>query len=58
MLMLLKDLNIKTLNTGDKSGRLVLVTLDPKDIGELKQLAEEREVDIYFKLLDNGENKN
>ena len=56
--MLLKDLNIKTLNTGDKSARLVLVTLDPKDIGELKQLAEEREVDIYFKLLDNGENKN
>lgn len=55
--MLLKDLNIKTLNTGDKSARVVLETLRPEDIVELKELADVMEVEVYFKVVDNQKNK-
>lgn len=49
MRMLLKDLNIKSLVTGDKSARVTLETIYPQDIEKLAGLATETEVDVEFK---------
>ena len=48
LMMLVKDLNIKTLNTGDKSARITLETLYPQDITQLKDLADETEVMVQI----------
>lgn len=48
MRMLLKDLNIKSLVSGDKSARITLETLRPQDIETLAGLAEATEVDVTF----------
>lgn len=48
LLMLVKDLNIKTLNTGDKSARITFETLYPQDITQLKDLADETEVIVQI----------
>jgi hypothetical protein len=51
--MLLKDLNIKTLVSGDKSARIVLETLNPQDVSELAKLADEMEISVTFDKDDN-----
>lgn len=46
--MILKDLNIKTLVSGDKSARVVLETTDPEDVNELAKLSGETFVRVTF----------
>lgn len=46
LIMLVKDVNIKTLVTGDKSAWLKLETLYPDDVVKLGQLADVQEVKI------------
>lgn len=46
--LLVKDLNIRTLVTGDKQARVVLETLDPNDIEALSKLATQMEVLVTF----------
>jgi hypothetical protein len=48
MRLLVKDLNIKTLNTGDKSARIVLETLYPDDIPTLALLSDKTEIEVVF----------
>lgn len=48
MKMLIKDINIKTLVSGDKSGRITLETLDPEDTAVLAALHDKTEIDIQF----------
>lgn len=50
MEMLIKDINIKSLNTGDKSARIVLETTSPDQIEVLKQLASEMFIKVKFEL--------
>lgn len=50
MLLLIKDIAIKLLVSGDKSARIVLETTRPEQITALKQLAELVEVDVDFKI--------
>lgn len=47
--MLVKDINIKTLVSGDKSARLTLETTEPNQIEQLKELADKIEIDVQFK---------
>jgi len=49
MIMLVKDINIKTLVSGDKSARVVLETTAPNQIEDLKELADKIEIDVEFK---------
>lgn len=49
-LMLLKDMDVKTLNTGDKSARILLETLDPKDIPQLLSMGDAREIWVDFQI--------
>ena len=46
--MLIKDVNIKTLVSGDKSFRIVLESLYAEDINELSTLANELEIEVTF----------
>ena len=55
-LMLLKDMDVKTLNTGDKSARILLETLDPKDIPQLLSMGDAREIWVDFQI-DNTDRK-
>ena len=48
MLMLIKDINIKTLVSGDKSARITLETLRPEDIPSLAMLSDIMEIDVLF----------
>ncbi len=48
--MLVKDLNIKTLNTGDKSARVTLESLRPDDIPELAKLNDQTEIIVEFTI--------
>lgn len=50
-----KDFNVKTLVTGDKQARLVLETLDPRDIPKLHFLLDmiEVTVGIHKETLDD-----
>ena len=50
--MLIKDINIKSLNTGDKSARIVLETTTPEQIEVLKQLATKMFINVKFELND------
>ena len=55
-LMLLKDMDVNTLNTGDKSARILLETLDPKDIPQLLSMGDAREIWVDFQI-DNTDRK-
>lgn len=47
-LMLIKEVNIKTLVSGDKSARIILESLSPDDIDELSMLSSLVEVWVTF----------
>lgn len=47
-LLLVKQIDIKTLVTGDKSARIILESLDPNDIEEISKLANLMEVKVSF----------
>ena len=49
MKLLIKDINIKTLVSGDKTARIVLETLWPDDVKKLAQLSGEIEIEVDFK---------
>ena len=46
MLMLIKDINIKSLVSGDKSARITLETLKPEDIPILAELSNKMEIEV------------
>ena len=48
MLMLVKDINIKSLVSGDKSARITLETLRPEDIPSLALLCDKMEIEVLF----------
>ena len=48
--MLVKDINVKTLVSGDKSSRIVLETLHQEDIPKLAMLSDKIEVKVEFNL--------
>ena len=50
MKLLIKDINIKSLVSGDKSARITLETLVPRDIPALANMAEMMEIEVEFKL--------
>lgn len=52
MLMLIKNINIKSLVSGDKSARITLETLRPEDIPVLAMLADKIEVNVIFDILN------
>lgn len=52
--MLVKDINVKTLATGDKSGWLKLETLYPQDVEKIAALAGQIEVKIQISTVDNA----
>lgn len=49
MRVLVKEINIKSLVTGDKQARITLETLRPEDIAKIAKLAEEMEIEVEFK---------
>jgi hypothetical protein len=49
MEMLIKDINIKTLESGDKSGKIVLMTTEPEQIDTLQELLQEVTILVTFK---------
>ena len=48
MKMLVKDINIKSLVSGDKSARITLETLSPDEIPLVASLAEQTEIEVSF----------
>lgn len=50
MRALIKDINIKSLVTGDKSARVTLETLYPEDIVTIATLSPLTEVEVLFTL--------
>ena len=52
--MLVKDINVKTLVSGDKSSRIVLETLRQEDIGKLAMLSDKIEIEVDFNIPDNS----
>ena len=50
--MLIYDVQIRTLRTGDKQGRIVLETLYPGDVKELAKLADKMEVLVTIDTQD------
>lgn len=52
--MLVKDINVKTLVSGDKSSRIVLETLFEQDISLLKPLLDKKEVEVEFNIPDSS----
>ena len=48
-IMLIKDINTKTLVSGDKQTRVVLESLYPADIKNLAKLSDILEVEVTFK---------
>lgn len=51
--MLVKDINVKTLVSGDKSSRIVLETLRQEDISKLATLSDKIEVEVKFNISNN-----
>jgi hypothetical protein len=47
--LLVKDIQIRTLVSGDKTARIVLETLEPEQVGELAKLSNTIEVEVEFK---------
>ena len=54
MKLLIKEINIKSLISGDKQARILLETLDPRDIKEVAKLAEEMEIEVEFRYEKNS----
>lgn len=54
LLMMVKDINVKSLTSGDKSGRITLETLYPNDVSALALLADKMEIEIDFKLTNES----
>ncbi len=54
--MLVKDINVKSLVTGDKSARVTLETFYPDDIKSLMLLGDQMEVTVEFSI-DKKEDK-
>ena len=54
--MLVKDINVKTLVSGDKSSRIVLETLHQEDIGKLAMLSDKREIEVDFSIPNYDKN--
>lgn len=52
--MLVKEVNFKSLVSLDKGGRITLEVLDHKDITTLKHLADHTEIKVIFILPDEG----
>ena len=50
MRLLIKEISVKSLVSGDKQARITLETLDPRDIRELAELAEEMEIEVEFEV--------
>ena len=48
ILTLVKDIDIKSLVSGDKSARILLELLDPRDIPEVMKLGDKTEVWVEF----------
>ena len=48
--MLIKSIDVKTLVSGDKELKLILMSSTPLDIPELTKLTTEYEVDVTFDL--------
>ena len=46
--MLIKEVNVKTLVSGDKSCRIILESIYPQDINELSTLADISEIEVTF----------
>lgn len=46
--MMIKDVTIRTLISGDKSARITLEMLDPLDLPQITTLSESIEVDVKF----------
>ena len=55
--MLIKYINIKSLVSGDKSARITLETLRPKDIPILAELSDKMEIDVKFGIIDKQDKK-
>lgn len=55
MKLLVKDVKIKTLQTGDKEGEIVLRTLYAKDIKQLAHLIDQLEVEVDFNVSEAKE---
>lgn len=51
--MLIKSVDVKTLVSGDKELKLILMSSTPLDIPELTKLTTEYEVDVTFDLLQD-----
>lgn len=49
-LMLIKEIKVKLLVSGDKSCRVILESTSPEDIDDLIRLGSEVEVEIDFKV--------
>lgn len=47
--MLVKNINIKTLVSGDKQGRIVLETTEPQQLDVLQTLAQDVTIEVTFK---------
>jgi hypothetical protein len=52
-LLLVKDVNVRSLVTGDKQARITLESLNPTDIEELAKLANLMEVTVTFEPNDS-----
>ena len=50
--LLVKDINIKSLVSGDKSARITLETIYPKDVSVLGSLADRQEIMVTFDYLN------
>ena len=48
LIMLIKDINVKSLVSGDKSARIVLETTQPEDVAKLARLADRMEIKVRF----------
>ena len=46
--LLIKDINIKTLVSGDKQARITLETLYPDDVSTLASLSDKQEIGVTF----------
>jgi len=59
MLMLVKDINIKSLTSGDKSARITLEVAYPEDIPTIAAMSELLEVNVEFSIdqIDKEEDK-
>ena len=55
MKLLIKDITIKTLVSGDKSARMTLETLYPEEIPIIAALSEQTEIEVSFDDSQKGD---